>query len=1074
MLSYIWCKLVGMVGYKTEDLAPKEENIDDVFKALTSNKYRVEDDSDKELNVGKAGEDQNSEDICEARTGVITMVKENHGLIDKTYLFDLDLFPLQRLCVGQSVKFLAYRKNKQSGWNVRKIFGIVHEMWDGEGNAGPETSNKNAGSAEKMQSMKTKLVRKVDQRDGRTLILVPGDIECNLDSVASEFTPVVGDWLQLEAVVAVDEDVADVSGEVLSIDSVTPLRSRVTEAAVTRLLEDGCGIINLEIFFSPDACEMGYKPCVGDRVACQAIESEQWNLIWRAIQVVCLFRADKTANVPRQREDENLPRNRNGIFVSPSDELVVLNMGEAREVTLSLENKGTGKQLLLRSFFASKRCDSQLCLKYPNCSKKFEINPGQEVKYVFLCKGMFIGESMEKFVFVFKDFSIGYKFRFEVKDKLIKALQDYHKPYRRRVDAKSLQRNSRRNMVDVIPGVRPCKPPAFLNVALGRFPVPDQLWNIVLGEEDSTGYMSDILKRLQHARPCLIADLCFENYSDRFHSLLYVEEIDATVKLRRFDMERANFQFAGPGGQYLSLEVPGLAEKRPSVIVGDCVHAENLTDDITEKVIHAGYVHQVYKQHVWLKFDSNFHSSYDMSDYRMSFQFNRTPVRRCHAAVNDAVAHLRAAVLFPTQVRPQLPQVILEPEDDLALPDGRPLMRPGTLSESDFKRRKLFWFNKSLNCYQKEAVRNILRGEARPLPYIIFGPPGTGKTITLVETVLQVLHLMPHSRLLIATPSNSSANLIAERLLDSNYLRPGDLIRLVGYHCLVDGTLPERLIPFSTSADISYYDEKSLPRQFGTLENELKLSSNARTVGRHRVTVSTCVTLGQLRTMGFKPGHFTHILVDEAGQATEPEILIPLGFLNTKDGQAVLAGDPLQLGPVVSSDLASHLGLGESLLSRLIHRFPYQRDPVGFPDSRGFDPRLVTKLVVNYRSLPDILRLPNSLFYHSELEAYVSPTDSPEAKFLAQLSSMLPRTEKGTLPMVFHGVKGTNRQDDDCPSWYNLQEVTQVLFYINKLYSLGTEPDDLGIITPYIRQVGSEDPSNDVGHEYSPTKSWNC
>nr|CAD7570034.1 unnamed protein product [Timema californicum] len=178
-------------------------------------------------------------------------------------------------------------------------------------------------------------------------------------------------------------------------------------------------------------------------------------------------------------------------------------------------------------------------------------------------------------------------------------------------------------------------------------------------------------------------------------------------------------------------------------------------------------------------------------------------------------------------------------------------------------------------------------------------------------------------------------------------------------------------------------------------------------------------------------------------------------LINSKTGQVVLAGDPLQLGPVVTSFIAKKYGLGESYLSRLIHRFPYKRDTIGFPNTNGFDPRLVTKLVMNYRSVPEILNLSDSMFYDSELESQVSQTTGPEAELLMSLADILPNRseDQGPPAIVFQGIRGRNLQEGNCPSWFNPQEVVQTIYYIKKLYAAGLSPDDIGIITPYQRQV---------------------
>ena len=136
----------------------------------------------------------------------------------------------------------------------------------------------------------------------------------------------------------------------------------------------------------------------------------------------------------------------------------------------------------------------------------------------------------------------------------------------------------------------------------------------------------------------------------------------------------------------------------------------------------------------------------------------------------------------------------------------------------------------------------------------------------------------------------------------------------------------------------------------------------------------------------------------------------------------VLAGDPKQLGPVVRS-AARDLGLGESLLERLMALPPYARDPARFagPADRGYDRRALTKLVRNYRSHPALLELPNRLFYDGDLVACADPAVSHS---LARWQHLPPGA--AGFPLVFHAVEGLNEREGNSPSWFNSTECVQV------------------------------------------------
>ena len=76
-----------------------------------------------------------------------------------------------------------------------------------------------------------------------------------------------------------------------------------------------------------------------------------------------------------------------------------------------------------------------------------------------------------------------------------------------------------------------------------------------------------------------------------------------------------------------------------------------------------------------------------------------------------------------------------------------------------------------------------------------------------------------------------------------------------------------------------------------------------------------------------KRDHFTHIFIDEAGQALEPEVMVPIRTLAGRKTNIILSGDPKQLGPIVCSNVAAEFGCRVSYLERLMAREVYQLDP---------------------------------------------------------------------------------------------------------------------------------------------------
>ena len=213
------------------------------------------------------------------------------------------------------------------------------------------------------------------------------------------------------------------------------------------------------------------------------------------------------------------------------------------------------------------------------------------------------------------------------------------------------------------------------------------------------------------------------------------------------------------------------------------------------------------------------------------------------------------------------------------------------------------------------------------------------------------------------------------------------------------------------------------------------------------VVIATLGTAGALLNQGVPRGHFDVIVVDEAGQALEPECLAPAAGLLGSDGQLVLAGDPAQLGPIIHARGAREHGLETSMLERLSKRAVYAPRA----DTRCADPRVLVKLLNNYRAHDDLLELPNRLFYGGEMRARA---DAALTGACLDWEGLPTRD----VPLLFDGIVGRDTREANSPSWFNPDEVVAVVKTVQRLLQPRAmrskiTAEEIGVIAPYNKQV---------------------
>jgi superfamily I DNA and/or RNA helicase len=356
-----------------------------------------------------------------------------------------------------------------------------------------------------------------------------------------------------------------------------------------------------------------------------------------------------------------------------------------------------------------------------------------------------------------------------------------------------------------------------------------------------------------------------------------------------------------------------------------------------------------------------------------------------------------------------------------------------------------------LNASQNQALNRVLDAEDVA---IIHGPPGTGKTTTMVQAIVQTVKR--EERVLVCAPSNAAVDLLTEKLTEEGL----SVVRL-GHPARVTDTNLSKTIDAQIVNHDYYKELKNLKRKaeefrslgfkykrkYGRAERQqrqqlLKEATRMREdaeqlehyivadiLTKTDVVTSTLVGASAQLIKGMR---FRTVFIDEAAQALEAASWIPI----LKAERVIFAGDHFQLPPTVKSYEAAQQGLGETLMEKCIKR------------QKALGTSVDTMLQVQYRMHQQIMNFSGQYFYKGELQAHESVRER-------LLSPEIP-------PMTFIDTAGcgySEKVDPETLSTYNEEEARLLLQHLSDtVEALGTERIfeerlEIGVIAPYRAQT---------------------
>lgn len=345
-----------------------------------------------------------------------------------------------------------------------------------------------------------------------------------------------------------------------------------------------------------------------------------------------------------------------------------------------------------------------------------------------------------------------------------------------------------------------------------------------------------------------------------------------------------------------------------------------------------------------------------------------------------------------------------------------------------------------LNVSQEKAVNQVLCAKEVA---VVHGPPGTGKTTTLVEAVYETLHR--ENQVMVSAQSNTAVDWIAEKLVDrgipvlriGNPTRVNDKMLAFTYERRFEAhsDYPELWQIRKTIREMTGRLRKSGREDRERLHNQLT-KLRVRATGLEiridtelftEARVIACTLVGAASRV-LERKRFSSLFIDEAAQAIEAACWIAI----SRADRVILAGDHCQLPPTIKCIEAARGGLGRTLLEKVVlHK-----------------PETVSLLKIQYRMHEDIMRFPSRWFYHDELEA------APEVKYRGILDFDTPVSwiDTSELDLQEKAVaEGTGRLNTG-EAELLVRELKNYMERIG-IRRILEEHIDFGVISPYRAQV---------------------